>query len=651
MVPIRRSDSEHWRGFVKPYIVPIYIAIIQNGNYRVFRNETDLEKYPYIIPLTPSQFYERYELLDEKVERLLSNDRGRRIHGLNRQGRDFTLTVTLREPGEHELQAGDELQPSECKVVAGRVVALHQVEWAEEQKRWTKRTKIARVFMLTRTSKLYIVDLHPQDAFKENALKRGTAQKFIFKPQSYPKESEEKHRYKFRGNMAASFGVHYHNSYDADLWEIKKTESDVICLEFAIARVTERDEQFILSALQNIGIVSSLVATVAISTHFSPPGFESYDQSNGLIAVNMDILIINNGVFTAFITLNAIALFSALASLFLAVVPQAWHVSSNGKRILDGPDAVALPLSMQQSHAETTAPVERYRALCTTLQFSLFFLISSLLTFAAALFVSGFLALFDNKWTMGFFICACLLILLLLSAAIVAIWWGLMKSSIKRWEKQIRGVAPFFRGSLHELATHNNHVKLSEILKDMNDGELLVDIDQRDEHGSTPLHFAAGNGCLNALKVLRRYKASLEARDDTGRTPLYYAAKQGHSDCVKHLLELGANPNAKNDQDGMTPLNRACQAGNLKCVQLLLEDPRTDPAQTDSHGSTCLHWAVAAAVSEDNNPDGCRKCYKLVLDKMGGPTSAGAMKKAGPDELTADDLWNEVNVDLWWSLY
>ena len=642
VVPKRLSSGDP-RSNVIVYIRPIYKAYVQNENYRVFRDGTDMEKYPYIIPLTSSQFKAKYELLNADVENLLCDDRdSQQIHSLHCQGRSFTLTLTLKRAGNDILRQGDELQPSECEVIAGRVVALHEVQWAEEHKRHVKRTTIARIFMVTSTSRLFVIDLHPENSLRSQTLTRGTAQEFNFKVQA--------HRQKFRPSMAASFGVDCRTMYDDKLWEIKGNESHVICLEFAIASVTEKDEHFVQAALQNIGLIASLVATVAISTHFNPPGFQIYAANDGLIAVNTDILIINNGIFTAFITLNAAALFSALASLFLAVVPQAWYVSSHGKRILDGPDVVALPLSMQESHAGITAPVERYRALCTTLQFSLFFLVLSLFTFASALFVSGFLALFDNKLTMAFFICTGFLILVLLLLTFLLAWWRFMKSSIKAWAKEIGTATSICRISLHDLAKNNKDARLKEILELMDRGLLLVDIDQRDDHGSTPLHIAAKKGCLEVLRLLCQNQASLEARDDTGRTPLYCAAKENQVDSVRYLLEQKANPNAGNNQDGMTPLNRACQGGHVACVRLLLDDPQTVVAQADSHGSTCLHWAVGGAT-EMINVEGCKECFQLVMDKMGGPNSVGALKKASPRGFTANDLWIKENVVLWWCLY
>ncbi|MDF1828386.1 MAG: ankyrin repeat domain-containing protein [Legionellaceae bacterium] len=65
-------------------------------------------------------------------------------------------------------------------------------------------------------------------------------------------------------------------------------------------------------------------------------------------------------------------------------------------------------------------------------------------------------------------------------------------------------------------------------------------IHTHDYNGDTPLHIAAQNNCLNALRTLRQYGANLEIRNRYQITPLMDAVAGGHNDSVLFLLNEGA---------------------------------------------------------------------------------------------------------------
>lgn len=69
--------------------------------------------------------------------------------------------------------------------------------------------------------------------------------------------------------------------------------------------------------------------------------------------------------------------------------------------------------------------------------------------------------------------------------------------------------------------------------------------DVRTQHGSSPLHLAATNPDLSALKVLLAAGAEVNARDSEGLTPLHMTAYTQNARQAELLLQAGADPYAK----------------------------------------------------------------------------------------------------------
>lgn len=86
----------------------------------------------------------------------------------------------------------------------------------------------------------------------------------------------------------------------------------------------------------------------------------------------------------------------------------------------------------------------------------------------------------------------------------------------------------------------------------------------------TPLHFAAASGALECVKLLIEYGANVSKWDrEFKATPLHCAASKGHLCCLKYLLRNGADVNAGLAQK--SALHYAVQSEALECVKELLE--------------------------------------------------------------------------------
>ncbi len=123
------------------------------------------------------------------------------------------------------------------------------------------------------------------------------------------------------------------------------------------------------------------------------------------------------------------------------------------------------------------------------------------------------------------------------------------------------------------------------------DSRNRLKIDPVDTAGLTPLMLASEHGHASAVERLLQLGANPSARDDQGRSPLHYAARTGRHEAVARLLEAGADPSTA-DQFGDTPLHLAASGGFLESLELLLQSG-ADPNAADAiYLSTPLHRAV-----------------------------------------------------------
>jgi ankyrin repeat protein/actin-like ATPase involved in cell morphogenesis len=115
----------------------------------------------------------------------------------------------------------------------------------------------------------------------------------------------------------------------------------------------------------------------------------------------------------------------------------------------------------------------------------------------------------------------------------------------------------------------------------------------------TPLHIAARESWLEAVKDLTKRSAPIDPRDFYQRTPLHYAARAGAADCVEHLLKLGAECEPLDIED-YTPLMLAAESGHEKCVQLLVDSQKALHYEKDKRvqGRQC----IAQAAPQNSEP-------------------------------------------------
>uniref|UniRef100_A0A8C5MY08 Ankyrin repeat and SOCS box containing 2 n=1 Tax=Leptobrachium leishanense TaxID=445787 RepID=A0A8C5MY08_9ANUR len=110
--------------------------------------------------------------------------------------------------------------------------------------------------------------------------------------------------------------------------------------------------------------------------------------------------------------------------------------------------------------------------------------------------------------------------------------------------------------------------------------------------GWLPLHDAAYYGSLGCLKILvQAYPSTIDQRTLLEETAIYIATMKGNLDCLRFLLQSGADPDIAN-KNRETPLYKACEKKDVEAVKLLVQY-KADVSHRCNRGLTALHEAVA----------------------------------------------------------
>ncbi len=202
--------------------------------------------------------------------------------------------------------------------------------------------------------------------------------------------------------------------------------------------------------------------------------------------------------------------------------------------------------------------------------------------------------------------------------------------------------------ALH-LAAYNGLYDIVLLILQFEDESLLL---SKNNEGLTPLHRAAEKNQINCVRLLLEWGADPDCQNDAGKTPkqltyneniiklldskktpLHYVAERGDKDLVVKWLEKGTS---LRDAVGDTPLHDAVKSGHLDVVKLLLEHEKKSPKKrykssslitlTNMHGETPLHLAA-----KNNHIE----IVRYLLEKGADPTILDFHNKS-PRELTND---------------
>ena len=137
-----------------------------------------------------------------------------------------------------------------------------------------------------------------------------------------------------------------------------------------------------------------------------------------------------------------------------------------------------------------------------------------------------------------------------------------------------------------------------EVCRTQSEIYLLQLLNEKDDAGCSPLHYASREGHIRSLENLIRLGACINLKNNNNESPLHFAARYGRYNTVRQLLdsEKGTFIINESDGEGLTPLHIASQQGHTRVVQLLLN--RGALLHRDHNGRNPLHLAAMSGYRQ-----------------------------------------------------
>ncbi|KAJ6789768.1 hypothetical protein PWT90_06473 [Aphanocladium album] len=170
-----------------------------------------------------------------------------------------------------------------------------------------------------------------------------------------------------------------------------------------------------------------------------------------------------------------------------------------------------------------------------------------------------------------------------------------------------------------------------------------LDFHVKNDEEETALHIAAGNGKVEAMRILLERGLTATAANVNGWTPLHIAALEGEVEAVKLLLEKGASPSRPSTSEGLTPMMTAILSGNLEVVQTLFYQDDGEISDNDLR-ETFLHYAARLGCLEITS-DLLRRGYDITALGKNGKAALHGASSAGHLDIVRLCLDNGVEVE------
>nr|XP_058150323.1 ankyrin repeat and death domain-containing protein 1A isoform X3 [Dasypus novemcinctus] len=164
---------------------------------------------------------------------------------------------------------------------------------------------------------------------------------------------------------------------------------------------------------------------------------------------------------------------------------------------------------------------------------------------------------------------------------------------------------------LHDAARRNHVWRMEELIG------RRVNVRARNHVGRVALHWAAGAGHEQAVRLLLEHEAAVDDEDAFGMNALLLSAWFGHLRVLQLLVNSGAKTRCEN-KDGLTLLHCAAQKGHVPVLAFIMEDLE-DVAldHADKLGRTAFHLAAEHGQLDALDLLVGSGCDRSVKDKEG----------------------------------
>ncbi|CAO3658530.1 unnamed protein product [Rhizopus microsporus] len=185
--------------------------------------------------------------------------------------------------------------------------------------------------------------------------------------------------------------------------------------------------------------------------------------------------------------------------------------------------------------------------------------------------------------------------------------------------------------SLIKSLENKDHVE--RILKEQPD----LDINTKDTHGDTILHYASRMHNLPVIDLLVQYGADIEAVNEHGRRPIHEAIDS--EDCIAYFIDHKVDVNAMKRGD-WTPLMIAASKGNRKVVEMLVKAGAL-LNRTTKDGRTALYLAV-----QEGHIDMAKYLADIYPEAIAQPTKSGRLPVQAAASLMHETAAYEITSHL-----
>ncbi len=146
---------------------------------------------------------------------------------------------------------------------------------------------------------------------------------------------------------------------------------------------------------------------------------------------------------------------------------------------------------------------------------------------------------------------------------------------------------------IHQAARFNK----SDVIEMLIAAPFYADINCKDYNESTPLHWAAVHGAIEAILILCKNGAQINIRDRYGKGPLHLAIVKRCYRGANVMLLYGADINYKR-ADGSSAFHIACELGDLPTIEWLVTKDKVMVNCRDKQGETPLLRAATQGKLE-----------------------------------------------------